>query len=107
MDVPLAGIGFETATKWQPNKVSTMPKIAFAVSLVVGASQPLTAFAAEPLVIDVWPGKTPADVGINGQETSRIHPSPLVGPTKLITKVTKPTLTIYQPVKDKNTKPRW
>ena len=79
-----------------------MPQIAFAVSLV-GAFAALTAFAAEPLVIDVWPGKTPGDVGINGQETSRIHPSPLVGPTKLITNVTKPTLTIYQPAKDKNT----
>ena len=49
------------------------------------------------MVIDVWPGKTPGDVGIKGQETSRIHQSPLVGPTKLITNVTKPTLTIYQP----------
>jgi acetyl esterase/lipase len=61
------------------------------------------AFAAEPLVIDLWPGKTPGDVGITRQETSRIHPSPLVGPTKLITHVSKPTLTIYQPPRDKNT----
>jgi acetyl esterase/lipase len=60
-------------------------------------------FAAEPRVVDLWPGKTPGDVGISGQENSRIHPSPLVGPTKLITNVTKPTLTIYQPAKDKNT----
>src|SRR5437763_4326758 len=59
--------------------------------------------AAEPLVVDLWPGKTPGDVGISGEEKSRIHPSPLVGPTKLITNVTKPTLTVYQPEKDKNT----
>jgi acetyl esterase/lipase len=58
---------------------------------------------ADPLVVDLWPGKTPGDVGIPGEERSRIHPSPLVGPTKLITNVTKPTLTVYQPAKEKNT----
>ena len=63
----------------------------------------LPAFAADPMVVDLWPGKTPGDIGIKGQETSRIHQSPLVGPTKLITNVTKPTLTIYRPAKDKNT----
>src|SRR5206468_12138518 len=72
----------------------------FLVAIVALGS---TGFAADPLVIDVWPGKTPGDVGISGQENSRIHPSPLVGPTKLITNVTKPTLTIYRPAKDKNT----
>lgn len=59
--------------------------------------------AEEPLVLEVWPGKVPGDVGIKGQETSRIHPSPLVGPTKLITNVSKPTLTIYRPAAEKNT----
>ena len=80
-----------------------MHRIAFAVSLLVGLFVTIPAFAAEPLVVDLWPGKTPGDVGIKGQETSRIHQSPLVGPTKLITNVTKPTLTIYQPARDKNT----
>src|SRR3954447_4591699 len=59
--------------------------------------------AVEPQVIDLWPGKTPGDVGIKGQETSRIHQSPLVGPTKLITNVSKPTLTVYPAPKDRNT----
>ncbi len=59
--------------------------------------------AEEPLVVDLWPGKTPGDVGITGQETSRIHQSPLVGPTKLISNVTKPTLTIYRPAPETNT----
>lgn len=54
-------------------------------------------------MVDLWPGKVPGDVGFNGQESSRIYPSPLVGPTKLITNVTKPTLTVYQPARDKNT----
>jgi acetyl esterase/lipase len=78
-------------------------RIAFSVSLLVGWFVSIPAFAAEPLVVDLWPGKAPGDVGIKGQETSRIHQSPLVGPTKLITNVTKPTLTIYQPARDKNT----
>ena len=60
-------------------------------------------FAAEPIVVDLWPGKAPGDIGIKGQETSRIHQSPLVGPTKLITNVTKPTMTIYQPPRETNT----
>jgi acetyl esterase/lipase len=34
-----------------------------------------SAFAADPLVLDVWPGKPPGDVGITGEEYSRIHPS--------------------------------
>jgi acetyl esterase/lipase len=78
-------------------------RIATIASLLVGWLLTIPASAAEPLVVDLWPGKTPADPGIRGQETSRIHQSPLVGPTKLITNVTKPTLTIYRPAADKNT----
>jgi acetyl esterase/lipase len=81
-----------------------MPRIASALSLIAFVVVTMPAFAADPLVVDLWPGKTPGDAGIKGQETSRIHQSPLVGPTKLVTNVTKPTLTIYQPASDKNTK---
>ena len=80
-----------------------MRRIAFAVSLCAGLLAAIPAFPSEPVVVDLWPGKTPGDVGIKGQEASRIHQSPLVGPTKLITNVTKPTLTIYLPAKEKNT----
>ena len=60
--------------------------------------------AAEPRVVDIWPGKTPGDAGIEGQETTRIYESAIIaGPTKLITNVTKPTLTVYSPPKEKNT----
>jgi acetyl esterase/lipase len=79
-------------------------RIALAVVLLGNLFVTTVAPAAEPLVVDLWPGKTPGDAGIRGQETVRIYQSPLVGPTKLITNVTKPTLTIYQPAKDKNTK---
>lgn len=80
-----------------------MNRITSTVLLILCAFVTCTSFAADPLVVDLWPGKTPGDVGINGQEVSRIHQSPIVGPTKLITNVTKPTLTIYQPAKNENT----
>src|SRR5882724_11835241 len=80
-----------------------MNRIALAIWLLAVYFVNSWAFAADPLVVDLWPGKVPGDVGIDGQETSRIYDSPLVGPTKLITNVTKPTLTIYQPAKEKNT----
>jgi acetyl esterase/lipase len=62
-----------------------------------------TALAADPIVVNLWPGKPPGDVGISGEETSRIHQSPLVGPTKLITNVTNPTLTVFRPPEGTNT----
>src|SRR4051812_25346092 len=51
--------------------------------------------AAEPIIVELWPGMVPGDIGIKAEEKSRIHPSPIVGATKLITNVSKPTLTIY------------
>jgi acetyl esterase/lipase len=78
-------------------------RIAFVATVLVGVFTSVPAFADGPLVLDLWPGKTPGDVGVKGEETSRIHQSPLVGPTKLITNVSKPTLTVYLPPKDKNT----
>jgi acetyl esterase/lipase len=80
-----------------------MVRLASATSLIVALATTLPVSAAEPLVVDLWPGRTPGDVGIKGQETSRIHQSPLVGPTRLITNVTKPTLTVYQPPRAMNT----
>jgi acetyl esterase/lipase len=62
-----------------------------------------TAVAAEPIVVNVWPGKTPGDIGIVGEEKSRIHDSRYVGPTKLVTNVTKPTLTVYPAPRETNT----
>jgi acetyl esterase/lipase len=59
--------------------------------------------AADPLVVELWPGPVPGDVGIDGQEKSRIYSSPLVGDTRLITNVTRPTLTVYRPPAGKNT----
>jgi acetyl esterase/lipase len=80
-----------------------MCRLASAVTLIAIVFGNNLAIGALPLVVDLWPGKTPADAGIRGAETSRIHQSPLVGATKLITNVSKPTLTVYQPDRAKNT----
>ncbi len=80
-----------------------MPRVAIVATLLVSGFVTLPAFAGEALVVELWPEKVPGDVGIKGKETSRIHPSPLVGPTKLITNVTRPTLSVYPAPKDKNT----
>ena len=59
-----------------------------------------------PIVVDVWPGPAPDDIGIDGEERAYIHPSVFVGPTRLITNVTKPTLTIYRPPKERTSERR-
>lgn len=66
-------------------------------------------FAQKTQVIDVWPGKPADDVGIAGEEKFfelKVGGKPYqVGgkPTKWLTNVSKPTLTIYRPAKDKDT----
>lgn len=81
-----------------------MIRIASVLSLMLAGLVTTSSLAADPLVVDVWPGKTPGDVGIAGEEKSITYESPLIGaPTRLITNVTKPTLTIYRPEKEKNT----
>jgi acetyl esterase/lipase len=80
-----------------------MCRIVFALSLLAASFARSIVCAAEPQVVDLWPAKVPGDVGIEGQETSRIYDSPIVGPTRLITNVTRPTLTVYQPTQENNT----
>ena len=80
-----------------------MQRLIFVLSVLIGCCENYAVVGADPVLVDLWPGKTPGDVGITGEETSRIYESPILkGPTKLITNVTKPTLTIYQPAADKN-----
>jgi acetyl esterase/lipase len=59
--------------------------------------------AAGPLVVELWPGSVPGDAGIEGPEKSRVYSSKLVGKTRLITNVSRPTLTVYRPPAAKNT----
>ena len=59
--------------------------------------------AEEPPVLAVWPGAVPGDYGTMGPERVR---GPSEAPTKnakWITGVTRPTITVFRPAKDKNT----
>ncbi len=81
----------------------------FTVAVVLLAACPALA-ADKPLVVVVWPGK-PADDDARtiGEEHFRdliVNGKPYqVGgkPTKWLTNVTKPTLTVYRPAKDRDT----
>src|SRR6266487_544490 len=76
------------------------------VSFIVAWS---AAAAAEPLVVELWPGKVPDESGNIGAERFRMSPAldrkqvEVTEPTQMITDVTKPTLTIYRPAKEQNT----
>ena len=59
--------------------------------------------AEETLVLPVWPGAAPGDYGTIGPERVRAPSEAPTKDAKWITNVTKPTLTVFPPAKDKNT----
>jgi acetyl esterase/lipase len=68
------------------------------------------ALGADPSkVVEVWPDKAPEESGNVGAERTRMSPKldrkqvEVTEQTRLITDVTKPTLTIYRPPKEKDT----
>jgi len=64
------------------------------------------ASAAEPAVIDLWPGKPPGETKELPPEVDTARPDDKpVGDRKIqkITKVSKPTLAVFRPEKDKDT----
>src|SRR3989475_6819557 len=75
------------------------------VSFIVAWS---AAAAAEPLIVEIWPGKVPEETATSGAERFRMSPKldrkqvEVTEPTRMITDVTKPTLTIYRPPKEKD-----
>jgi acetyl esterase/lipase len=85
-----------------------MKRVAWAL-LLLGCLSPIGRAADRPLVFDLWPGKVPGDVGVPGEEkfidlkvNGKVYE---VGgkPTRWLTNVTKPTLTVYRPAQDKDT----
>ncbi len=76
-----------------------------ALTLMLG---PLNA-AEEPLVVDLWPGGAPDESGDLGPEKVRMSPKldrkqvEVTEPTRLITAVSKPTITVFRPPKEKAT----
>lgn len=84
---------------------SSLPILAMLLVSCLTSAPPPTppSLLPQPIVVELWPGAVPGDAGIKGEEKSRIIQSPLVGPTKLITNVSRPTLTIYPAPRERNT----
>src|SRR5205085_1658325 len=63
-----------------------------------------------PVVVELWPGKPPEEPGTIGPEKVVMSPKldhkqvEVTDSTRMITNVTKPTLTIYRPAKEKDTR---
>jgi acetyl esterase/lipase len=81
---------------------ATLPLLA-ALGLVVPALA-----ADKPLVVDLWPGTPPDEPDTIGPETVRMSPKldrkqvEVTDSTRMITNVTRPTLTVYRPARDKD-----
>lgn len=79
-----------------------MTRLPAALLLVIAASAP----AAEPTVLDLWPGKPPGETKELPPEVDTTKPDDKpVGDRKIIklTNVSKPTLAVYRPAKDADT----
>jgi acetyl esterase/lipase len=85
-------------------------RFALNIFLVISMCESWPTFGAEKsLVVEVWPGRAPDESDNFDKEMVRMSPKldrkqvEVTEPTRLVTNVTKPTLTIYRPTKDKNT----
>jgi len=59
--------------------------------------------AEQALVLSVWPGSVPGDYGKIGPERVRAPSDAPTKDAKWITNVTKPTITVFKPAKERNT----
>ena len=88
-----------------------MKRLAILVPLLTFLTEAQPLLAAEPsLVLNVWPGKPPGEIGNIGEEKfwdkrPDGKPIPFVGgkPVKWLTNVSKPTITVYRPAKNIDT----
>ena len=77
--------------------------------LVLSRAAELGTRATAPIVVELWPGDAPEESGNVGAERTRLSPKldrkqvEVTEQTRLITDVTKPTLTVYRPAEEKET----
>jgi acetyl esterase/lipase len=62
-----------------------------------------TGYAQGPLILDVWPGKAPGETGNVGPE-HEVKGKPGQREVKRITDVTRPTISVFRPPADKDTR---
>ncbi|HEY7425979.1 MAG TPA: alpha/beta hydrolase [Gemmataceae bacterium] len=76
-----------------------MNPIVASLTLLAGLSVvPLAQTAEKPVVLDVWPGKPPGETKPNDEEKMEASKG-----VNRISNVSKPTLTIFRPARDKDT----
>ncbi len=87
-----------------------MTRIVAAVSLIAWLCEARPAAGADtPRALELWPGKVPDETGTIGPEKVRMSPKltrkevEVTEPTRLVTNVTKPTITVHRPAKEKDT----
>src|SRR5437899_4950417 len=81
-----------------------MKPIAMCAPLIFGLSLTSPVVGADdPLVLPIWPGKVPGDYGEIGSEHIRPPENAPTKDAKWLTNVTKPTITVFRPAKEKNT----
>ena len=81
-----------------------MKPIALCAPLIFGLSLTSPVVGADdPLVLPIWPGKVPGDYGEIGSEHIRPPENAPTKDAKWLTNVTKPTITVFRPAKEKNT----
>jgi acetyl esterase/lipase len=80
------------------------------VSLLVCLCVTWPVLAADnPQIVELWPGNVPDETGNIGAEKFLMSPKldrkavEVTEPTQMVTNVTKPTITIYRPAKEKDT----
>jgi acetyl esterase/lipase len=62
----------------------------------------------KPVVVELWPGKVPDETGDAGAEKVLMSPKldrkqvEVTEPTRMVTNVSRPSITIYRPAKDKD-----
>jgi len=82
--------------------------LSFALIAWLCAAGPVAA-ADHPQVVELWPGKVPDEAGNIGAEKTVMSPSldrkqvEVTESTRMLTNVSRPSLTIYRPAKEKDT----
>ncbi len=92
-----------------------MRRVTFTIAVLAGlcAAWPLSADekarADKPQVVELWPGKVPDEPGTIGPEKVVMSPKldrkqvEVTESTRMLTNVTKPSITIHRPAKEKDT----
>ena len=80
-----------------------MKSTALAVTLVFMLCATQVHSQEKPLVVNVWPGAVPGEKGDIGPEKFQDQKPNEKKPVTRLTNVSKPTLTVFRPAKDKDT----